>query len=149
MIQFGQQLYELTDRDVSTVLVEPWRADFTGDWGGALFRVAINQTLPRDRLLYLDTITWAITSGTGQLRDVRLTWQAEGGGPAYRIFSKFGDALNSAGSSHGDTAYPSILLPRGGLVQLYFERNNNTVEGSIACALSGYIIPAGNVARGS
>jgi hypothetical protein len=153
MLTLGSELYQLTDRDLQTVQLEELNLTGSVSWALAQNTLAVfTQALPLDRVYYLGAFTAQVDSGAAAARLTSLQLQVTpaGGGIPVVVWRKAGDELGSRTSNlWGDTAYPRVILPRGGTLSLLGVRSDTTAVGTVSWSVMGFMIPPGSIARGS
>lgn len=160
MFSFGEQLYQLTERDYLTLMVDPIFRSANGTSAGGTNFGSAAIDIPEDRCLYLDTVTIEGSANAGQFwTSLRLGFTPPLGNTfQFWKIGSFGSNVplvsnNSNVDCTGETLCvqisPKIILPPGTRrVNL-----NTSRAGTIAAAasniltISGYFIPPGRLGR--
>jgi len=159
MFTFGQGLYRLTERDLETLLVEPYIRSSIRQLAPAQASDSILFPVPQDRSLYLDcfALNWnfnfeALSVATAFA--INLFTQA---GTQISLLSIVRDnggivgdnaATRGAGAVFGINRAPRIILPPGVQVRMDVSRTGTANAMDYRFDLTGYLIPPGGVGRG-
>lgn len=152
MLSIGAQLYRESDRDLVTVQLEDFRRSGFTAWAiGQAAAQPLLTTMPVDRMFHLQAFTFTVTAGAAaaRLRSVRLVYTPTGGGTPFVVVALGGDALATTLQEYAGTVITNILLPRGGTLQVDMTRSDTTAAGTAEAQVYGFVIPPGNIARGS
>lgn len=151
MLSLGFQLYELTERDLATVQLEPLFRRLPFTLGAGVASVQIPLTWPGDRALYLALLTWQFNGEPGT------TWTGASALIQGFNFSAFGNvgglpfgcSPSGAGGAGALTDHPRIILPAGaGNVIGLASRVGTVAAASGELDVAGYLIPPGTMTRG-
>ena len=155
MFQIGEKLYNLTDRDRSTLYVDSFFRSVTAtipalaDSGEALLAV------PLDRSLYINNFTLigdGIALNTWTTLSIRAVSDA---GVVYRLGTFLSPALigdNATTSGPGVNVVINkhlglLVPPNTKSISLLAARTGNTNAATATLAISGYLVPPGGIGR--
>jgi hypothetical protein len=151
MLSLGYQLYELTDKDLLTVQLEPLFRRLSFSLGVGVSSGQVLLTPPADRALFVAGLTW-IMNAEAATRWVSASCLLQG-----FTFSSFSSSAglnfsgNPAAIGEGGSVQdrPGIILPAGsGSVVALFSRFGTTGIATGELDVVGYLIPPGTMTRG-
>jgi hypothetical protein len=155
MITFGQSLYNLTERDRSTLYVDSFFRTVSGSVPALSDSSDTLLSIPVDRCLFINNISIALdpialsTWTTAAIRAV------SDSGVVYRVFYVFSAALlgdNATTSGAGVQVVLnrnlSLLLPPSTKnVSLLLGRTGNANAATGTCSINGFLLPPGGIGR--
>lgn len=156
MLTFGQDLYYLTARDQSTLLVDSYFRTATGTIAAAALFGSVSLQIPTDRCLFIqrlniDGAATALSNYTALFVEVTSTT-----GVKYRILT-----IDGSGAMLGDNASASsvgvafatarslslLIPPNTSSINLTMSRSNSTNPATISISVCGYLVPPGGIGR--
>lgn len=154
MLSIGGQLYNLTDRDRATLLLEPYFRSLSTAWGVGVGLVDSTFTWPADRFLYLVNldVDWNSGAAAARATNLQVFWREAVGSPGIQLHAERGGQLVGEGTnvatqdSSRALHHLNVLLPPGQLV-VRMNRSDTTVLGAIAPYVCAYLIPPGGIGR--
>lgn len=148
-------LYSLTDRDLETLLIEPYFRRATINLGVGVTEASASFTIPADRVLYLSTVSWtAFAEANTTWTNARL--EINPGTPTAHVISSFGSTgglpfiVSGAPAGQGGSISFDVhlALPPGIGVAGVLSRIGATVAASGRIDITGFLIPPGSIGRG-
>lgn len=155
MIRIGGQLYELTQRDALTLLLEPLIRRETVTWGIGVASLTWSYVIPNDRMLLLCNVSVGLSAGAaaGRINQMSVSWKENDSDPLNAFIHQRQNA-NIAGDGQLAAAERltvnlhrlDLLLPKG-VLYCAATRSDTTAAGFLAPTVFGYLVPPGNIGR--
>lgn len=147
MLRFGDQLYQLTARDMTTSYLDPlFRALPTVSAGVGVVTAQAQLALPADRALFIHSV---IISG---LAEAATQWNSFTLGAIQQgvtVTTFYAKGISSAiGSAYTETISFELVLPPN-VTSLAFSLNRSGTTGAVNAnfTMVGYLIPPGKINR--
>lgn len=145
MFNVGQQLYNLTSRDMQTSFLDPFFRTQTGTAAITQNNAAVNFTLPIDRSLYIHSVVFLCQAEAAtDWISVQVAVGQSGGSVGV-----FRQSTNSVLADEFQATYfMDLILPPGiNTLQLQANRTGTTGAANSIMTVNGYLIPAGGINR--
>ena len=155
MIAIGGQLYNLTDRDRATLLLEPYLRSQSNPWAIGVGLLDTTFLWPADRFIYLVNlqVDWNSGAAAARATNLQVFWRESASSPGIQIHAERGGQLQGQGTVAGATQDSSralhtlnLLLPPGQLT-IRMNRSDTTVAGAVAPYVIAYLVPPGGIGR--
>jgi hypothetical protein len=148
-------LYELTDRDRETLLIEPYFRRVLIDFAIGVDTASGDFITPNDRCLFITHVSWTCF-GQAATRWSNARLEINPGLPTAHVISSFGSTegmpfiVSGAPTGQGGSITDdiSLVIPAGIRVAGVLSRIGNTAVAQGRCDLTGYLIPPGTIGRG-
>lgn len=161
MLQIGQQLFSLTQRDLQTLRLDPYFRTFTMPaLGPGDASTSGTWDIPKDRALYLDTWGFEWQCGAAsQLSIAEFRMLLHDNPTIFSVINRFTLGLTALagdnrplGGGVNDTVTinrsPKIVLPPGADPQIALTRSGTVNASNVPTFwLAGWLIPLGNMGR--
>ncbi len=156
MLNFGEQLYRLTQRDEETLLLDFQLTQTVVTVGAGITNAFVDMQVPRDRALYVHRLT-VYTPGAALSVPTGFSWQAVVAGvPVGDIW-----AIVQSDGLKGDRQISTLtaglektwnldyrgVLPPGLNYRFRATRTNSTNPVQFFVSMHGYLIPPGRIGR--
>jgi len=155
MLAIGGQLYNLTDRDRQTLLLEPLIRRATSTWGIGVASITWDYQIPDDRMLLLQNVSVGIGCGAAASRvnQMAVYYRETAADPLFAFIHQrqnaniVGDGQLVATERLNVNLHSlQLLLPKG-IITISATRSDTTVAGFLAPTIYGYLIPPGGIGR--
>lgn len=156
MFTIGQGLYNLTERDRTTLFVDPFYRQFVVSAGAASLVGAADLNLPLDRALYINSIVFnGAPTALSRWTNFELNALANSGSTGFLLAKYLGAPLigdNSLATAVGDGCVINrdlnLVIPPN-TNALRFSVTRDVVGNAASCTinLSGFLIPPGGIGR--
>lgn len=156
MLSIGGQLYNLTDRDRQTLLLEPLVRRETLTWSIGVASLTWSYNIPPDRCLVLQNVSLGLNAGAAAARinQLAVSWKERDSEPLFCFIHQRQNAnlagdgqLAAAERQNVNLHNLDLLLPPGGVLYCSATRSDTTVAGFLAPTVFGYLIPPGGIGR--